>query len=74
MPVHIQYVVRIRPWADRAGWVACELRKTWFTVASRSSSSRTVAETWFARGSMTEDELCITGLLELAAAMKDELG
>ena len=69
----VHYRIRIRPWAGHPGWVAATILKSWFSVGERASNSRTVAETWFARGSMTEDEMVITGLLELARAMKDDL-
>lgn len=69
----VQYGVRVRPLPNQPGWVLASLRKTWLNVGQRATEGRTVAETAFERGSMTEDEMVITALLELARAMKDEL-
>lgn len=69
----IQFALRIRGWYGHPGWVVASLRKSWFVVGDRQTKSRDIAETWFARGSMTEDEVVITALLEIARAMKDDL-
>nr|CRY96130.1 hypothetical protein [uncultured prokaryote] len=67
-----QITIRIRGWASHPGWVVATARASWFVVADRSTHGRDITETWFAQGSMTEREVVITALLELARALKDE--
>nr|CRY96151.1 hypothetical protein [uncultured prokaryote] len=67
-----QITIRVRGWEGHPGWVVCSARASWFVVADRSTHGRDVAETWFAQGSMTEREVIVTALLELARTLMDE--